>query len=362
MKTSEYDYDLPEELIAQEPPEKRGTSRMMVVDRSSGAIEHRLISDIPEYLRQDDVLVVNNTKVINARVFGTRQDTGGRVELLLVEEVTPPISNFEFQVSTWDCFLKASNRPPVGAVFELGEGRLIARVKEVLGQRIVVEFESGQPLLDLLEEVGVPPVPPYIRRDYGPRTTDHGADKRVALDHERYQTVYAKHAGSVAAPTAGLHFTEELLGELAAMGVCQAEVTLNVGPGTFKPVEVDTVEEHAMEAEWSRVSQEAADSVNKAKEGFGRVVAVGSTSVRTLESACQGGKVVAGEKRTSLFIYPPYEFQVVDMFLTNFHLPKSSLIMMVSAFAGKDLTFKAYEEAVREGYRFYSYGDAMLIV
>lgn len=367
MKTSEFDYELPDELIAQEPPAERGTSRIMVVHRSTGEIEHKRISDLPEYFNQGDLLIVNNTKVFPARIFGYRKDTGGKVELLLVQEVEGTSSGAH--VTCWDCFLKARSRPKAGAVLDLGNGRIRGKVLDVRGQRITVQLTTVCPLFEVLEEEGFLPVPPYIKRDYGLRNTDGNVQDSgkwvdlVNLDRERYQTVYSERRGSIAAPTAGLHFTEQLLGKLASKGVERARITLHVGPGTFKPVAVDVVEEHNMEEEWYEVSNETADNINRTKRSGGRVIAVGSTSVRTLETVAESeGMVRAGTGRTSLFIYPKYEFKTVDVMLTNFHLPRSSLLMMVSALAGKDLVFRAYNEAIREKYRFYSYGDCMLIL
>ncbi len=359
MKTSEFDYDLPAGLIAQEPPSERGTSRMMVVHRQSGTFEHRRISDLPEYLDAGDLLVVNNTKVFPARIFGHRQATGGKIELLLVEEVHDSsfINHHSSFSSSWDCFLKARSRPKVGEKLELADGKIEAIVLEVRGERITAEFFSESPLFDILEEAGYPPVPPYIKRDYSTSTIP-----LVEMDKERYQTVYAEHRGSVAAPTAGLHFTDELLDLLSGKGVGRREVTLHVGPGTFKPVSVETLEEHVMESERYSLSGQAAGEINSVKSTGGRIVAVGSTTVRTLETAAMSGSIEQGEGRSTLFIYPPYEFKVVDVMLTNFHLPKSSLIMMVSALAGRDLIFDAYKEAIKKEYRFYSYGDCMLIL
>lgn len=399
MKTSYFDYDLPVGLIAQEPPEQRGTSRMMVVHRNTGKFEHKYISDFPGYLNAGDMLVVNNTRVFPARIFGKRTSTGGKVELLLVEEMTggewPAVAKAvaDRQVagaSVWNCFLKASSRPPVGEIFKLANGRIQGEVLDVLGERIVIKLFTEDNLLKVLQEEGFPPVPPYIKRDYSPGVCDSPPATRVAIDRERYQTVYAERVGAVAAPTAGLHFSKDLLQAISAKQVMRADITLHVGPGTFKPVEVDEVEEHVMEAEWYEVSEDTAKRINSVKSGGGRTFAVGSTTVRTLETVVSDdGTVMAGQGRSKLFIYPPYQFKAVDAMLTNFHLPGSSLLMMVSAFAGageaaskgqrgkseelraenrkqtrdgREIILAAYKEAIEQKYRFYSYGDCMLIL
>ena len=348
MLTSDFNYALPEALIAQEPPAERGTSRMMVVHRQSGRFEHRHVTDLPEYLTQDDLLVVNDTKVFPARLNGVWQDTGGAVELLL----TDPLAEGD-----WSC-ISGSGRPVragLRAVF--GQGAIVAEILEKTGEGTCrVKFHSDQPLMEAVEAIGKMPVPPYIHRT--------GDLRQSALDKERYQTIYARETGAVAAPTAGLHFTDELFAALAAKGVARTAVTLHVGPGTFKPVKCATVEAHRMDAERYTVSAATAAAVAQCKARRGRVVAVGSTSVRTLETvaAAHGGSVVASSGASTIFIYPPYTFQVTDAMLTNFHLPQSTLIMMVSALAGRDLILKAYSAAVRERYRFFSYGDCMLIL
>ena len=360
VKTSEFQYELPPELIAQRPLPERSASRLMVVRRDSGEFEHRTMADIGEYLHRDDVLVLNNTRVIPARVIGAWDDTGGRVEFLLLEETA---------TDEWLALQRTRRRIETGLRFSaVGvEDRLEGEILAI-GEdgRVQVRLGGSGPVHELLEEVGEPPVPPYIGRKGESR-------ELVALDRERYQTVYARQAGAVAAPTAGLHFDEALLARLEEEGVRRAEVTLHVGPGTFKPVKVDAVEDHVMESERYEVSGETAAIVNASRQAGGRVVAVGSTSVRTLESvASESGVVSAGSGRSSLFIYPPYRFRAVDAILTNFHLPCSTLLMMMSAFAGagrekaglagRDLLLRAYREAVDRRYRFYSYGDAMLIV
>lgn len=354
MKTSDFNFNLPSELIAQAPMDVRDQSRMMVLNRKELTIEHRHVCDIGEYLVVGDLLVVNNTKVFPARIFGNRSDTGGKVELLLLEQVA---ADGEL-VSEWNSFFKGSSGAAVGMPLTLADGHVTATIVESMGGgRILVKLESDKPLPDVLAQYGAPPVPPYIKRD---RDVN---GERIRMDRERYQTVFAKETGAVAAPTAGLHFTPELLKELAYMGVNKTELTLHVGPGTFQPVKVDVLEDHRMEAERYNITESAAEAIRETKAVAGRVVAVGSTSVRTLETAAaKYGEVVACEGRSEIFIYPPYDFKVVDVLLTNFHLPCSTLLMMISAFAGRNFVKDAYEVAVKEKYRFYSYGDCMLII
>lgn len=348
MKTAEFDYDLPPDLIAQHPLEDRTAARMMVVERPSGTLSHRTVADLPEYLRGGDVLVVNDTRVIPARLLGVKEETGGRVELLLLEELAP---------GRWQALCGASRRPRAGARLRLGNGQLLATVVSLEPDgRVVVDLSADRPLAEVLNEVGLTPLPPYIKRDY----TNPDATRP---DRHDYQTVFARVPGAVAAPTAGLHLTEPLLQSLAGRGVRRVAVTLHVGLGTFRPVDAEDVEAHRMEEERYTISEEAAAAILAAKAGGGRVVAVGSTVVRTLESAAaRHGQICACSGRTDLFIRPPYAFRVVDAMLTNFHLPRSTLLMMISALAGTDLIRRAYREAVAERYRFYSYGDCMLIV
>lgn len=363
MKTSDFDYDLPQELIAQEPPEQRGSEKMMVLHRSTGKIEHRSIADIGEYLEAGDLLVVNDTKVFPARLRGIWSDTGGAVELLLLEPAAGGAATAEavvgeVELSCWRCIYGSGRRVRPGQVASFGGGVLKAEISEIVGEGVCLAvFGSERPLMTVLDEIGHTPVPPYIRRD--------GEDAEQArLDRERYQTIYAREVGAVAAPTAGLHFTPEIFADLERRGVERTALTLHVGPGTFKPVKVDRVEEHVMDAERYRIGEEAARAIDACRERGRRVVAVGSTSVRTLETSASlnGGRVVAGEGSSSIFIYPPYEFKAVDAMLTNFHLPQSTLIMMVSALAGRELILRAYREAIEHGYRFFSYGDCMLIL
>ncbi|MBM4144468.1 MAG: tRNA preQ1(34) S-adenosylmethionine ribosyltransferase-isomerase QueA [Lentisphaerae bacterium] len=349
MQTSVFDYDLPRELIAQHPLPERAMSRMMVLRRDTGAIAHARAGRLPEFLRAGDALIVNDTRVIPARVFGRRDDTGGRVEALLLRETAPGL---------WEAMLRMSGAPRPGMRLTLGNGRIRATVREKTGAgRAIVEIPAGKPLPDVLDEVGSMPLPPYIRR---PR----GGEGASAEDRERYQTVYARHAGAVAAPTAGLHLSAAMLDAVRSGGVHVASITLHVGPGTFRPVKSNDTNDHVMEAEFYRVGPEAAGAVREARGRGGRVVAVGTTTVRTLEAvaAAHEGEVTPCEGNTALFIRPPYRFLATDALLTNFHLPRSTLLMLVCAFAGVEPVLRAYRAAVAEGYRFYSYGDCMLIV
>ena len=340
MTTKDFYYDLPPELIAQRPLSSRDASRLMTLDRKSGEIRHGHFRDIKEYLKPGDCLVMNNTRVIPARLHGVREGTGGRIELLLLRRI---------DLNTWDVILKPGKRGRKGARFVFGDGLLRAEITEVKndGNRIV-RFEYDGVWEEILDSLGEMPLPPYI--------------KEKLDDRERYQTVYSKVEGSAAAPTAGLHFTDELLGEIRAIGVDTAYLTLHVGLGTFRPVSVENVEEHIMHTEVYELPQEAADKINRARERGGRIVAVGTTSVRTLETvADKDGTVRPESGETSIFIYPGYRFKAVDAIITNFHLPEPTLLMLVSAFAGKDNIFRAYKEAVKERYRFFSFGDAMLL-
>lgn len=340
METSLFDYELPPELIAQEPIEPRDASRLMVVERASGRIEHRRFRDLPSYLGPPDVLVVNETKVIPARLIG-RRPTGGKVELLLVRRHAP---------SLWEAMARPARRAPVGTRLLFGEGELEGLVQEELpeGRRLVAFAAPGGDVEGTLQRLGGAPLPPYIR-------------KPAPL--ERYQTVYARYEGSVAAPTAGLHFTPELLGTLAQRGVDTAPLVLHVGPGTFRPVRTKEVEDHRLESEYYCLPAETAAKINRARAAGGRVVAVGTTVVRTLETvASRHGGIAASEGWADLFIFPGYRFRAVDVLITNFHLPRSTLLMLVCAFAGRKLIMEAYRVAVAERYRFYSFGDAMLIL
>ncbi|MFU8780988.1 MAG: tRNA preQ1(34) S-adenosylmethionine ribosyltransferase-isomerase QueA [Kiritimatiellia bacterium] len=347
MQTADFDYALPEELIAQEPAPNRTDARMLVLHREAGRIEHRSIADIGDYLQAGDLLVVNNTRVIRARIYGHKVGSGGAVDLLLLEPTEP---------GCWLALCRASHQPKAGAQLSLANGQIQAEVlRQGEAGRITIRLVCERPLLDILEEAGDVPLPPYIRRG--------AEDARRSADSSRYQTVYASQPGAVAAPTAGLHFTPALFADLVAKGIGKAEITLHVGIGTFRPVRADHVTDHRMDEERYEMLPAAAAAIRSARLHGGRIVAVGSTSVRTLETVmAREGEIRAGAGRSDLFIYPPYTFQAVDCMLTNFHLPKSTLIMMVSALAGRDLIMHAYAEAVRERYRFFSYGDCMLIL
>lgn len=348
MLTSDFHYDLPEGLIAQVPPKERGASRMLVLNRADGSLTHRRIGDIAEYLDPGDVMVFNNTRVFSARVFGTWADTAGKVEVLLVEPAATQ--------GAWLALCRSSRPMRSGAKMLLAEGRIRA---EIIGKtddgRVELLMQTDGDLFDVLEQYGVPPVPPYIHRDK--------ADARIGIDRERYQTIYARETGAVAAPTAGLHFSDALLSAIDKRGVDRRFLTLHVGPGTFRPVKEAQIEKHTMDAERYEIPTDTAAAVAGAHATGHRVVAVGSTSVRTLETCADGnGGVVPGKGRSSIFIHPPYEFKVVDAMLTNFHLPCSTLLMMVSALAGRELIMEAYKQAISERYMFYSYGDCMLIL
>ena len=349
MKTADFNYELPPELIAQQPAPERDQARMMVVSRQTGRMEHRRFCDLPEYLQAGDLLVVNDTKVIPARIFGRKKTSGGKVEVLLLEELEPGV---------WDILLRARNRPKPGSSILLGlQGQAEALLLEdgEMG-RARIRITTNEPWEKVLEEIGVPPLPPYISR----KTPVPG---QLEEDRSRYQTLFARTPGAVAAPTAGLHFTPAVFQSLEKKGIRRVSVTLHVGIGTFRPVETETVEAHKMDEERFIVPEETARAINETRANGGRIVAVGSTSVRTLESvADENGFVQPAQGRSGLFIVPPYRFKVVDAMLTNFHLPKSTLLMMVSALAGREQILHAYEEAVGEKYRFYSYGDCMLIV
>ncbi|MBO7181224.1 MAG: tRNA preQ1(34) S-adenosylmethionine ribosyltransferase-isomerase QueA [Kiritimatiellae bacterium] len=358
MLTADFDYYLPEELIAQRPPEVRGTSRMMVLNRKQNTLEHKSIGDILDYLRPGDLMILNNTRVFPARILGAWEDTGGAAELLLLDCREREAAIEGGFTSQWRCMCGSGRKSRVGHTILCAQGNLRAEVldKDEEGHSLV-RFHSAKPLMALLDAHGLTPVPPYIRRDAN--------DPEMArLDKERYQTVYAKEVGAVAAPTAGLHFTDELLTKLEAKGIKRAFVTLHVGPGTFKPVKADRVEEHRMDAEFYDIPEATAQAIRETRAAGGRIVAVGSTSVRTLETvaALNNGEIVATHGSSTAFIYPPYQFKAIDVMLTNFHLPQSTLIMMISALAGRERVLAAYEEAVKERYRFFSYGDCMLIL
>lgn len=365
MKTRQFWYPLPTRLIAQHPAETRGTDRMMVLHRETGVIEHRHIGDIVEYLTDRDLLVVNDTKVFPARLLGCWEDSPGAVEVLMVSPATDADAlDAEGGVTpaaccvTWSCLIGSGRPSREGQVAVFGPNRELAveLVQRLDGGMWRCTFRSARPLMELLDAFGHTPVPPYVHRE--------GTPEEEAADRERYQTIYARATGSVAAPTAGLHFTPEIFAALDAKGVPRTAVTLHVGPGTFRPVKCEHIEDHHMDFEAYTVTQEAADAIAACKARGGRVVCTGSTTVRTLETvaAANGGKVVAAQGASNIFIYPPYTFAVTDAMLTNFHLPQSTLLMMVSALAGRERILCAYALAVRAEYRFFSYGDCMLIV
>lgn len=339
MKTSDFFYDLPEELIAQTPIEKRDNSRLLVLGKNNGSIEHKHFFDLKQYLKAGDCLVLNNTRVLPARLYGVRKDTGALVEFVLLKQKG---------TNTWECLAGPGKKAKTGYEFKFSD-KLSAVVADVLpdGNRIV-EFTSDGEFFSVLDEIGQMPLPPYI--------------KEKLNDKERYQTVYSKELGSAAAPTAGLHFTTQMLDELKEMGVNIAYVTLHVGLGTFRPVKVEDVTQHKMHSEQYFVSKETADIISRTKTNGGRVICVGTTSCRTVESVAQKyGKIVECSGDTEIFIYPGYEFKCMDGLITNFHLPESTLIMLVSAFAGYDNVMNAYKTAVEQKYRFFSFGDAMFI-
>ncbi|AEP01839.1 MAG: tRNA preQ1(34) S-adenosylmethionine ribosyltransferase-isomerase QueA [Heyndrickxia faecalis] len=341
MKLDLFDYELPEELIAQTPLKNRSDSRLMVLDKKTGEIEHSVFKNITQYLRPGDCLVLNNTKVLPARLFGIKDETGAKIEVLLLKQL---------EGDRWETLVKPAKRVKTGTVVRFGDGQLSAVCAEELdhGGR-VMDFQYEGIFYEVLNELGKMPLPPYI--------------KEQLEDQDRYQTVYAKEPGSAAAPTAGLHFTEALLKEIEAMGVKIVYITLHVGLGTFRPVNEENIENHDMHAEFYQVSEEAARTITEVKENGGRVVSVGTTSTRTLETVASAhdGKIVASSGWTDIFIYPGYQYKAIDALITNFHLPKSTLIMMVSALAGRENILHAYETAVKEKYRFFSFGDAMLI-
>ncbi len=340
MKTSDFYYDLPKELIAQDPLKDRSSSRLLHLSLKDGSIEHRHFTDILDYMKPGDCLVINDTKVIPARLYGHKEETGALIEILLLKRRENDV---------WECLVKPGKKARPGARILFGDGRLKGEIIDVIdeGNRLI-HFEYDGIFEEILDALGEMPLPPYIT---------HKLE-----DKNRYQTVYAKHEGSAAAPTAGLHFTPELLKQVEERGIRIAHVTLHVGLGTFRPVKVDDVEQHHMHSEFYVVEEEQARLINETKKNGGRVISVGTTSCRTLESASSDdGILKAGSGWTDIFIYPGYRFKIVDALITNFHLPESTLLMLVSALAGKDRIMKAYEAAVQERYRFFSFGDAMFI-
>ena len=343
MSTQEFDYELPEELIAQTPLKKRSASRLMVLERNTGSIEHKHFSDIVDYLKKGDVLVLNDTKVIPARLIGTKEITNATIELLLLKEL---------EENCWECLSRPFKRLHIGTKISFGDGLLVAEVKKLKNDgMVIVKFYYEGIFLNILDQLGTMPLPPYIHEKLE--------------DKDRYQTVYAKNTGSAAAPTAGLHFTEELLREIEKKGVIIAKVTLHVGLGTFRPVEVDDVTNHKMHSEYYSMNKATSNILNQAKKENRRIIAVGTTTARVLETVMKQFKEFKEFKEcsgnTDIFIYPGFEFKAIDGLITNFHLPKSTLIMLVSAFSKKEYILKAYEIAIKEKYRFFSFGDAMFI-
>lgn len=339
MKVEDFNYELPKELIAQTPYDKRDEARLMVLDKKEQTIEHKIFRDVLEYLNPGDCLVINDTKVIPARLYG-KKDTGANVEFLLLKRL---------QGDEWEAMVRPGNKLKVGSKVEFGDGLLKAEILEVMpGGNRRVKFEYQGIFNEILDQIGLMPLPPYITE--------------TLKDKDKYQTVYAKYEGSAAAPTAGLHFTDELLQKVREKGVEIAKVTLHVGIGTFRPVKVENVEEHEMHSEHFYIKAEEAEKINKAKKNGNKIIAVGTTSCRVLESAAdENGMVKEMEADTNIFIYPGYKFKCIDNLITNFHLPESTLIMLVSSLAGRDFIMKAYGEAVKEKYKFFSFGDAMII-
>ena len=340
MKTDDFDYELPKELIAQTPLKNRSESKLLVMDRVTGALEHKHFYDIIDYLNKGDALVINDTKVIPARIIGIKEETGAVIELLLLKDEVG---------DTWECLAKPQKRLKVGTIITFGNGELKAKVRETREEGItIVDLIYNGILMEILEHLGTMPLPPYIHEKL--------------KDQDRYQTVYAKNYGSAAAPTAGLHFTTELLDKIKTKGIEIVHVTLHVGLGTFRPVNVEDVTKHVMHTEHYIVTKEAADKLNEIKANGGKIIAVGTTSVRTLETVIsKNDKFVPSNDDTNIFIYPGFTFKAIDGLITNFHLPKSTLVMLVSAFSSKENIMNAYQEAINHNYRFFSFGDAMFI-
>lgn len=340
MKTDDFDYELPKELIAQTPLKNRSESKLLVMDRVTGALEHKHFYDIIDYLNKGDAIVINDTKVIPARIIGVKEETGAIIELLLLKDEVG---------DTWECLAKPQKRLKVGTIITFGNGELKAKVRETREEGItIVDLIYDGILMEILEHLGTMPLPPYIHEKL--------------KEQDRYQTVYAKNYGSAAAPTAGLHFTTELLDKIKAKGIEIVHITLHVGLGTFRPVNVEDVTKHVMHTEHYIVTKEAADKLNEIKANGGKIIAVGTTSVRTLETVIsKNDKFVPSNDDTNIFIYPGFTFRAIDGLITNFHLPKSTLVMLVSAFSSKENIMNAYQEAIKHNYRFFSFGDAMFI-
>jgi S-adenosylmethionine:tRNA ribosyltransferase-isomerase len=339
MKLSDFDYYLPKEFIAQEPATPRDSSKLLVIDRKKQTIKHKIFKDIGDFLNKGDLLVINNAKVFPARLLGKKEITGGKIDLLLIEEVNKNL---------WKCLVQGSGRIKKGLNIVFGDNKLKGKVEDYDKGIYLVRFEYEGKFNDILEEIGEMPLPPYIK-------------EASEASKKRYQTVYAEKTGAIAAPTAGFHFTEELINNLKEKGISFAIITLIVGRGTFNPIKTENVEEHLMDEEYFEIDEEAKKKINTQLKNKGRIIAVGTTTVRTLESVVQNGKVMQTKGKTSLFIYPGYKFNAVDTFITNFHWPKSTPLLLTCAFGGKELIFKAYQEAIERKYRFYSFGDAMLI-
>lgn len=340
MKTDDFDYELPKELIAQTPLKNRSESKLLVMDRVTGTLEHKHFYDIIDYLNKGDAIVINDTKVIPARIIGVKEETGAIIELLLLKDEVG---------DTWECLAKPQKRLKVGTIITFGNGELKAKVRETREEGItIVDLIYDGILMEILEHLGTMPLPPYIHEKL--------------KEQDRYQTVYAKNYGSAAAPTAGLHFTTELLDKIKAKGIEIVHITLHVGLGTFRPVNVEDVTKHVMHTEHYIVTKEAADKLNEIKANGGKIIAVGTTSVRTLETVIsKNDKFVPSNDDTNIFIYPGFTFRAIDGLITNFHLPKSTLVMLVSAFSSKENIMNAYQEAIKHNYRFFSFGDAMFI-
>jgi len=350
MKTNQLDYELPSELIAQDPAGVRSESRLLVLDRASGSVTDSRFSRIVDYLQPDDCLVLNDTKVLPARFFA-RRVTGGGLEALFLSETTTP--------GVWQIMLKGARKLKPNEIIHVVDGQqrdyCTAKVLERRQEGVcLLQLDVTTPAQTVLNEIGFPPLPPYIRRDHD--------WSKAQTDRKRYQTVYARESGAVAAPTAGLHFTEELLDRLSATGVRLAYVTLHVGVGTFKPISSENVEDHEIHHEWYRIDESNAQIINAARKAGGRIVAIGTTVTRVLETVARDGRAMACEGSTNLFVLPGYDFKIVDAMITNFHLPRSTLLALVGAFAGLERMFSAYRHAIKQRYRFYSYGDAMLIL
>jgi S-adenosylmethionine:tRNA ribosyltransferase-isomerase len=346
MHLSDFDYELPEELIAQQPLEQRDASRMLILNRQTQTCKDSRFQDFPEYVDRNDVVVVNNTRVFPARLIGERDPTGGRVEVLLIRELAS---------ATWESLVRPAHRLKPGSIVRFGDGSLRGEVLDHVSDKGLrrIKFEGDKPLETLINDLGQTPLPPYIKRPSG----------ASAEDCERYQTLFARNRGAIAAPTAGLHFTPQVTEALNARGARLVEITLHVGYGTFEPVQVDNIEQHQVASEFFQISSEAAQVINETRGRGGRVVAVGTTTTRALESSVNAlGLLESGEGETSLTITPGYKFRITDALLTNFHLPRSSLLLLVSAFAGRDFTLDAYRHAVAERFRFYTYGDCMFVI